>query len=87
MRLLVKHENVMAKLREEIKTTVGVGDGARNPNKDDIKRMWYLSYVVKKGMHPMGRSPSNTSTHAILTKLDTSSTPLPTRPRQANIVP
>lgn len=50
MRLLVKHENVMAKLREEIKMTVGVGDEARNPNRNDMKKMLYLSYVLKEGI-------------------------------------
>jgi cytochrome P450 len=50
MRLLLKHENVMAKLREEIKMTVGVGDEARNPNRNDMKKMLYLSYVLKEGI-------------------------------------
>lgn len=51
MRLLVKHENVMAKLREEIKATVGVGDEAKNPERNDMKKMLYLSYVLKEGEH------------------------------------
>lgn len=50
MRLLVKHENVMAKLREEIKTIVGVGDRAKNPSRNDMKKMMYLSYVLKEGI-------------------------------------
>lgn len=52
MRLLVKHENVMAKLRKEIKTIVGVGEEAQNPNRIDIKKMLYLSYVLKEGTPP-----------------------------------
>lgn len=49
MRLLVKHGNVMAKLREEIKRTVGVGDDAKSPDRNDMKKMFYLSYVLKEG--------------------------------------
>jgi cytochrome P450 len=52
MRLLVKHEKVMAKLQEEIKSIVGVGEEARLPNRNDMKKMLYLSYVLKEGILP-----------------------------------
>lgn len=57
MRLLVKHGDVMVKLREEIKRTVGVGDDAKSPDRNDMKRMFYLSYVLKEGRF-LQRSPS-----------------------------
>jgi cytochrome P450 len=53
MRLLVKHRNTMVKLREEIKRTVGVGGDARSPERNDMKKMVYLSYVLKEGKLPI----------------------------------
>jgi hypothetical protein len=53
MRLLVKHRNTMVKLREEIKRTVGVGGDARSPERNDMKTMVYLSYVLKEGKLPI----------------------------------
>jgi cytochrome P450 len=52
IRLLVKHRQVMDKLREEIKRTVGVGSDARNPDRNDMKKMLYLSYILKEGKLP-----------------------------------
>jgi cytochrome P450 len=49
MRLLVKHKDVMVKLREEIDRTVGVGDSAKSPDRNDMKKMFYLLYVLKEG--------------------------------------
>ena len=48
-RLLVKHQRVLSKLRDEIKSIVGVGDEARSPDRNDIKKMLYLTYVLKEG--------------------------------------
>ena len=48
-RLLVKHQNVLLKLRDEIKSIVGVGDEARMPDRNDIKKMLYLAFVLKEG--------------------------------------
>jgi len=45
----VKHQNVLSKLRNEIKSIVGVGDEARRPDRNDIKKMLYLTYVLKEG--------------------------------------
>lgn len=50
IRLLVKHGNVMAKLREEIRTILGIGDRAKSPSRNDMKKMIYLSYILKEGM-------------------------------------
>ena len=49
MRLLISHEKVMAKLQEEIASIVGVGEDARHPDRTDMKKMLYLSYVLKEG--------------------------------------
>lgn len=56
-RLLVKHQNVLSKLRNEIKSIVGFGDEARSPDRNDIKKMLYLTYVLKEGKssHPPGQ--------------------------------
>jgi len=48
-RLLAKHQNVLAKLRKEIETSVGVGPEGRRPDRIDLKKMMYLTYVVKEG--------------------------------------
>lgn len=49
MRLLLKHDNVMARLREEVESVLGVGEEARMPDRNDIKKMLYLTYVLKEG--------------------------------------
>lgn len=52
MRLLVSHKKVLAKLQAEIKSVVGVGDEAGRPSRNDMKKMLYLSYVLKEGLFP-----------------------------------
>lgn len=44
-RLLARHPDVLAKLRAEIEHEVG----SAIPQQNDIKRMTYLSYVIKEG--------------------------------------
>jgi len=58
MRLLVSHEKVMAKLQDEIGSVVGVGEDARHPDRTDMKKMLYLSYVLKEGRFPSLPRPS-----------------------------
>jgi Cytochrome P450 len=48
-RLLAKHQAVLLKLRKEIETVVGVGPEARHPDRTDLKKMVYLTHVVKEG--------------------------------------
>lgn len=55
-RLLVKHQNVLSKLRKEIEAVVGVGPEARHPDRTDLKKMMYLTYVVKEGWSSCQRS-------------------------------
>ena len=49
MRLLVKHGEAMMRLKDEVERTVGVGKDSRIPDRNDIKKMPYLSYVLKEG--------------------------------------
>src|SRR5438034_4726068 len=55
-RLLVRHQNVLSKLRAEIRSTVGIGPDAPLPTMKDVKKMPYLAIVLKEGMIPS--SPS-----------------------------
>lgn len=48
-RLLAKHQKVLIRLRKDIEAIVGVGPEARHPNRTDLKKMIYLTYVVKEG--------------------------------------
>ncbi|KAJ5997598.1 n-alkane-inducible cytochrome P450 [Penicillium canescens] len=57
IRLLVQHPEVLAKLRHEIETTVGVGSGASDPVISQVKKLPYLSLVIKEGGGPDGTAP------------------------------
>jgi hypothetical protein len=46
---LAQHQNVLVKLRDEIKATTGVGSKARHPDRKDLKKMTYLGFVLKEG--------------------------------------
>ncbi len=50
--MLVKHRQIMDKLKDEVRITVGVGSDVRSPDRNDIKRMLYLWYVLKEGKRP-----------------------------------
>lgn len=45
----MKNQNVLVKLREEIEGIVGVGPESRLPDRTDLKKMIYLTYVLKEG--------------------------------------
>lgn len=51
-RLLAQHLDVLAKLRWEISSIVGVGKDAILPDKNILKRMKYLNLVLKEGITP-----------------------------------
>jgi len=80
MRLLVKHEEVMTKLRREIQRTVGTGDDARNPDRNDMKRMLYLSYVLKEVLRLYPSVPVNSRAAVKTTSLPTGGGPDGTAP-------
>jgi len=50
-RLLVKNQRVLAKLRGEIEGILGTGKESRIPDRNDLKKMTYLTYVLKEGMY------------------------------------
>lgn len=52
-RLLAQHPDVLAKLRQEIGSIVGLGTGSRLPDRNDLKRMKYLNLVFKEGILKM----------------------------------
>lgn len=52
-RLLARHQNVLARLRSEIDSVVGLGHSARRPNRNDLKKMPYLAVVIKEGRSPL----------------------------------
>ena len=49
-RLLAQHPEVLAKLRREVASVVGVGDRSRLPDRNSLKKMRYLNMVLKEGM-------------------------------------
>jgi cytochrome P450 len=71
MRLLVKHQNVLSKLRNEIKAIVGVEDEARSPDRNDIKKMLYLTYVLKEVLRLYPSVPINSRAAVKTTTLPT----------------
>lgn len=48
-RVLAKHQNVLVKLCKEIEAVIGVGTEARHPDRTDLKKMMYLTYVETEG--------------------------------------
>lgn len=54
-RLLAQHPNVLAKLRREISSIVGVGTDSSLPDRNMLKRMKYLNLVLKEGITPSPR--------------------------------
>lgn len=49
-RLLARHQSVLARLRSEIESVVGLEQDAPEPSRSDLKKMTYLSLVIKEGM-------------------------------------
>lgn len=49
-RLLAQHPDVLAKLRKEIDSIVGLGMASRLPDRNDLKKMKYLNLVMKEGI-------------------------------------
>lgn len=46
--LLVQHPQVLSKLRHEIKDAIGVGPAAPEPTITQLKKLSYLSNVIKE---------------------------------------
>ncbi|KAL2062429.1 hypothetical protein VTL71DRAFT_6695 [Oculimacula yallundae] len=71
LRLLVSHDQVMTKLRDEVREIVGVGRKGRLPDRNDIKKMHYLSYVLKEVLRLYPSVPINSRTATKTTALPT----------------
>ncbi|KAK0116170.1 hypothetical protein ONS95_013200 [Cadophora gregata] len=80
LRLLVMHEQVMSKLRDEVRSTVGVGINARRPDRNDIKKMQYLSYILKEVLRLYPSVPINSRAAVKTTTLPTGGGPDGTAP-------
>ncbi|KIW67453.1 hypothetical protein, variant [Phialophora macrospora] len=61
-RLLAQHPHVLAKLRSEIDATVGVGNTSTFPDRKAIKKMKYLSLVLKEVLRLYPSVPINSRT-------------------------
>jgi len=49
-RLLGQHPLVLAKLRKEISSLVGIGKESSLPDRNILKKMKYLNMVIKEGI-------------------------------------
>ncbi|KAF2197371.1 cytochrome P450 [Delitschia confertaspora ATCC 74209] len=58
-RLLARHQKVLDKLRGEIMTTVGIGEDAPEPTRNELKRMTYLNLVIKEVLRLYPSVPVN----------------------------
>jgi len=58
-RLLARHQSVLSRLRSEIEATVGIGKDARAPTRNDLKKMTYLSLVIKEVLRLYPSVPVN----------------------------
>lgn len=58
-RLLARHPTVLSRLREEVATTVGLGQAAPQPTREDLEKMTYLSLVIKESLRIYPPVPMN----------------------------
>ncbi|KAF2757314.1 n-alkane-inducible cytochrome P450 [Pseudovirgaria hyperparasitica] len=61
-RLLARHPNVLARLRDEIKAITGLGPTAETPTRAHIKRIPYLDLVLKEVLRLYPSVPVNSRT-------------------------
>ncbi|KAM3086831.1 hypothetical protein ACMFMG_000954 [Clarireedia jacksonii] len=80
MRLLVKHQHVLTKLRKEIDEIVGTGANSRQPSRVDLKKMIYLSYVLKEVLRLYPSVPLNSRSSTCMTTLPSGGGPDGTSP-------
>ncbi|KAJ5995766.1 n-alkane-inducible cytochrome P450 [Penicillium waksmanii] len=80
IRLLVRHPEVLAKLRREIEETVGVGPEASDPVISQVKKLPYLSLVIKEVLRLYPSVPVNSRAAERTTTLPTGGGPDGTAP-------
>ncbi|ETI22164.1 hypothetical protein G647_06237 [Cladophialophora carrionii CBS 160.54] len=61
-RLLAQHPDVLAKLRSEIESTVGVGKNSSSPDRKILKKMKYLNLVLREVLRLYPSVPINSRT-------------------------
>ncbi|KAL8734574.1 MAG: hypothetical protein Q9166_001474 [cf. Caloplaca sp. 2 TL-2023] len=74
-RLLAQHPDVLAKLRQEIGSVVGLGMASRLPDTNDLKKMKYLNLVFKEVLRLYPSVPINSRTALEATTLPTGGGP------------
>ncbi|KAL8711970.1 MAG: hypothetical protein Q9220_003666 [cf. Caloplaca sp. 1 TL-2023] len=79
-RLLAQHPDVLAKLRQEIASVVGLGMASRLPNRNDLKKMKYLNLVIKEVLRLYPSVPLNSRTALETTTLPRGGGPDGTKP-------
>ncbi|KAL8669813.1 MAG: hypothetical protein Q9168_005617 [Polycauliona sp. 1 TL-2023] len=79
-RLLAQHPEVLAKLRQEIDSIVGLGAASRLPDRNDLKRMKYLNLVFKEVLRLYPSVPINSRTALEATTIPLGGGPDGTKP-------
>ncbi|OQD80985.1 hypothetical protein PENANT_c030G04537 [Penicillium antarcticum] len=80
LRLLVQHPEVLSKLRREIENSVGVGSEASDPVLSQVKKLPYLSIVIKEVLRLYPSVPVNSRAATKTTTLPTGGGPDGTAP-------
>ncbi|KAG6985276.1 hypothetical protein G7Y79_00141g102130 [Physcia stellaris] len=80
IRLLAQHPHVQNKLRAEVECFFGVGDECRLPDRNTLKKMRYLSFVLKEVLRLYPSVPINSRTALEATTLPRGGGPDGTKP-------
>ncbi|KAK4899559.1 hypothetical protein LTR27_003292 [Elasticomyces elasticus] len=59
LRLLARHPEALARVRDEVSSVVGLGADARLPTREDLKQMTYLSLAIKESLRLYPPAPVN----------------------------
>ncbi|DAA74994.1 TPA_exp: Cytochrome P450 [Trichophyton benhamiae CBS 112371] len=75
LRLLVQHPDVLSKLRDEVRDTIGMGPDAPDPTISQVKKLSYLSLVIKEVLRLYPSVPVNSRAAVKTTTLPTGGGP------------